>query len=144
MPIRSQPVTIARSRKEPLSIVRKIVKSHRENNPTADIRMALWLNPTEDLLRMWKDGIRLLEISGNLPIDREADFRPTYFSARLGTPPMELVLTSVGELNYCKEMRHPYVRSLERSLRACRTRVVFPTLKRDEDAFDAYDSLLLG
>ncbi len=126
---------------EPIPLIREIVSAHRRRNPDIGIVMGIWLNPIQNLLQIWGQGVDLLEIAETLPEDQLSNFVAKDMDAGPDNPPLRMIRTTVAEIKAGRANKHPFIAELEASLSGGHAEVVFPEYE-EATAFEAYGKLL--
>ena len=125
---------------EPAPLIREIVAAHQRRQPELGIRLGIWLNPMQNLLKIWGQGVDLLEILES-PGQESPEFMPQAVPANADNPPLRLIRTGLAALKAARASGHAFVVDLEAKLKVGSVEVVFPE-EVGKSAFDAYSELL--
>lgn len=117
----------------PVQWARQIVAEHRKNTPYLNLRMAIWMNPTNDSLDALLNGIELVEICEKAAFDDEPEYRSIRFGPSWGKPGLILTLTSPATLNLDLEMngKKSFFNKLKSKLDSNKAITIFPNSKRN-------------
>lgn len=126
---------------DPCALLTASIEKRSGENPGQEIKMGIWLNPNQNLLVMFQEGIDLIEIVDGLGDEEAQTFDAVQLESQGGLPPVRLVRTSPAALKKARTEENDFAIQLEQKLDSQVAQVVYPAMG-EASALEAYRKIL--
>jgi hypothetical protein len=126
---------------DPSALLTASIERRAGENPAQKIKMGIWLNPNQNLLVMYQQGIDLVEIVEGLPDDEDQNFETVELERQGELPAVRLVRTTPAALKKARSEQNDFAVQLEENLESHAAQVVYPSAV-EGSALDSYRKIV--